>query len=31
MINLDGVVEFVTFLFDDDKFLEADHFATGWI
>lgn len=27
MINLDGLVDIVTFIFADDKFLEAGHFA----
>lgn len=31
MINLDRLVDFVTFLFADDKFLEAALFATAWI
>lgn len=30
MINLDSLVDFVTFLFADDKFLEAALFATAW-
>lgn len=31
MINIDGLVDFVTFLFADEKFLEEGHLATIWI